>query len=89
MVFVQKITSYMTNPNIPYQYNSGPEPVDSISPISGSSEVPGERMNLKSTIQRQQSQIEILTRELKRTQSRVRDLESQLQSVINTVRSLD
>jgi len=60
--------------------------VDSTSPISGSSEVSGERVNLKATIQRQQSQIEILSRELKRTQSRVRELESQLQSVISTLR---
>ncbi len=60
--------------------------MDSTSPISGSSEVPGERVNLKATIQRQQSQIEILSRELKRTQSRVRELESQLQSVISTLR---
>jgi len=76
----------MPNPNIPYQYNSGLQPVDSTSPISGSSEVSGERVNLKATIQRQQSQIEILSRELKRTQSRVRELESQLQSMISTLR---
>ncbi len=60
--------------------------MDSTSPISGSSDTSGDRVNLKATIQRQQSQIEILSRELKRTQSRVRELESQLQSVISTLR---
>lgn len=74
------------NENIPYQYNSGAMPVDSTSPINGASNVEGERVNLKSTIQRQQSQIEILSRELKRTQARVRDLENQLQSVVSTLR---
>ncbi len=76
----------MPNPNIPYQYNSGPMPVDSTSPINGAVQDSGDKLNLKSTIQRQSSQIEILTRELKRTQSRVRDLEQQLQSVISTLR---
>ncbi len=56
----------MPNPNIPYQYNSGLQPVDSTSPISGSSDTSGDRVNLKATIQRQQSQIEILSRELKK-----------------------
>lgn len=72
--------------NIPYQYNSGAVPVDSTSPINGAGNTDGERVNLKSTIQRQQSQIEILSRELKRTQARVRDLENQLQSVVSTLR---
>ncbi len=76
----------MPNPNIPYQYNSGEMPVDSTSPINGAVQDSGDKLNLKSTIQRQSSQIEILTRELKRTQSRVRDLEQQLQSVISTLR---
>ncbi len=61
-------------------------PVDSTSPINGAVQDSGDKLNLKSTIQRQSSQIEILTRELKRTQSRVRDLEQQLQSVISTLR---
>lgn len=72
--------------NIPYQYNSGVMPVDSTSPISGSTDSAQPKLDLKSTIQRQQSQIEILTRELRKTQSRVRELESQLQSVISTLR---
>lgn len=76
----------MPNPNIPYQYNSGPGPNDTASPISGSSETPGDKLNLKATIQRQTSQIEVLSRELRKTQSRVRELESQLSSVISTLR---
>lgn len=77
----------MPNTNIPYQYNFGPNPVDTASPISGRRDNNGsERLDLKSTIQRQSSQIEVLTRELKRTQAKVRDLESQLQSVITTLR---
>ena len=80
------IITSMPNPNIPYQYNSGPGPADTTSPISGSSEVSGDRLNLKATIQRQSSQIELLTRELRKTQTRVRELESQLQSVISTLR---
>jgi predicted RNase H-like nuclease (RuvC/YqgF family) len=76
----------MTNSNIPYQYNSGPMPVDSTSPINGATDSSGDKLNLKATIQRQDSQLEILSRELKRTQSRVRELESQLQSVISTLR---
>lgn len=76
----------MLENNIPYQYNSGPMPVDSSSVISGATDTSGSKLDIKSTIQRQQSQIEILTRELKRTQTRVRELESQLNSVISTLR---
>jgi hypothetical protein len=80
------ITSNMPDQNIPYQYNSGAMPVDSTSPINGATDSSGDKLNLKATIQRQDSQLEILSRELKRTQSRVRELESQLQSVISTLR---
>ena len=60
--------------------------MDSTSPINGATDSSGDKLNLKATIQRQDSQLEILSRELKRTQSRVRELESQLQSVISTLR---
>lgn len=76
----------MPNTNIPYQYNFGPTPVDSTSPINGGGETASERVDLKATIQRQSSQIEIMSRELKKTQARVRELESQLQTVISTLR---
>lgn len=70
----------------PYQYNSGVMPVDSTSPINGAPADHSDRLNLKATIQRQSSQIEFLSRELKRTQSRVRELESQLNTVISRLR---
>jgi len=76
----------MLENTVPYQYNSGVMPQDSTSPINGAPNTVSDRLDLKSTIQRQQSQIEFLSRELKKTQSRVRDLESQLQSVISTLR---
>lgn len=82
-----EITSSMPNANIPYQYGSQP-PNDSTSPIHGADagQERVERLDLKSTQQRQSSQIELLTRELRRTQARVRDLESQLQQIISTLR---
>jgi hypothetical protein len=76
----------MINENIPYQYNSGVMPVDSTSPINGATDSSGDKLNLKATLQRQGSQIEILTRELRRAQARIRDLENQLQSVVSTLR---
>ena len=72
---------------LPNQYTAA-MPADSTSPIHGqdAKQDHTERLDLKATIQRQASQIEILTRELRRTQAKVRDLESQLQQVISTLR---
>lgn len=73
------------------QYSSDIKPADSTSPIHGgsSNQDSTERLDLKSTLQRQQSQIELLTRELRRTQARVRDLDSQLQQITAVLRRQD
>lgn len=71
--------------DIAHQYNSGVDPQDTASPISGAEHT--SRLDLKSTIQRQQSQIELLVRDLRRTQARVRDLESRLDQVLASLRS--
>lgn len=77
----------MPNQDIPYQYGSQP-PNDSTSPIHGADAKLDQKNtgDLKAIIQRQTSQIELLSRELRRTQARVRELESQLQQVIATLR---
>jgi predicted RNase H-like nuclease (RuvC/YqgF family) len=43
--------------------------------------------NLRSQVQRQSSQIELLTREINRAQTAIRNLESQLSQTISSIRS--
>jgi hypothetical protein len=76
-----------TKEALPNQYTPA-QPVDSTSPIhGGDAQVDRtERLDLKSAIQRHSSQIELVTRELKRTQTRVRELESQIQQVMAVLR---
>lgn len=78
----------MPNQDIAYQYGSAP-PTDSTSPIHGADAKLDQKNtgDLKAIVQRQSSQIELLTRELRRTQARVRDLESRLDQTINNIRT--
>ena len=65
-------------------------PNDSTSPVGGRGMVVNNEptlANLRSQVQRQASQIEILTRELNRAQTAIRNLESQLTQTISSIRS--
>lgn len=77
----------MSNQYLVDQYGS-PPPTDSTSPIHGQDSALDQRRTseLRATAQRQHSQIELLTRELHRTQTRVRDLENQLQQLVHSLR---
>lgn len=80
----------MPNANIPYQYGSQP-PTDSTSPIHGADagQQRDQRLDLKAKVQRQSSQLDVITSELRRTQARVRDLESRLDQVLALLRVRD
>jgi chromosome segregation ATPase len=65
-------------------------PNDSTSPVGGRGMVVNNEptlANLRSQVQRQSSQIELLTRELNRAQTAIRNLESQLTQTISSIRS--
>lgn len=71
--------------DIAHQYNSGAAPVDSTSPITGATDT-ATSDQLRGVVQRQQSQISLLTRDLQRLQARLRDLESRLDQTVNSIR---
>ena len=71
----------------PNQYTPA-QPSDSTSPIHGADTVLDQKNvhDLKATVQRQSSDIELMSRELKKTQARVRELQVQLQQVMTVLR---
>lgn len=73
----------MNNNSIPYH-----QPVDSASPINGtpSIEQPGEKQRLLHTIQRQASDIVLLQREVSRLKANLRDVNSKVDQIVNTLR---